>query len=1330
MGRSRRPPERRPLTRPLGNTGVILEVISTREYLVSVGGRLSQPEPALYSGTMALTEGTRVVLTWREESRQWQIEAVAAIQAEGMETPQEAVAITDLTIGTWVTIYGNGSGVVTELALGASGDVLTSNGPAAAPSWQTPAAGGSAHVIQEDGTPLTDRANLNFVEGLIASDAGAGPDATDVDINWAGVGDIADIAAAESAGVALTVPRGDHVHAHPSGLGADLHHTEAHTVASHSDTTATGAELETLTDGSNADALHTHALSALSGTLDHGADLTGLADDDHTQYALLAGRAGGQTLIGGTAASENLTLQSTANATRGDVIVLDGSLLVGVNDTTPGLLSIFGGATTEAGGELRLYNNVDDDGLVDFWRLVAEDGTGRFALYDDVGTQILYVDDSTLNVNIVRTLDVGVVGASSVIGLRVSPTISTTVGSWGLRVEPDLTVTAGTFAQYLMEIGATAGASVTINSATAIPIVASIFASEPNITETSGSVTEAATLWIASAPTEAPAGSNFALNIESGALGLAGSPGTTGQALLSQGNDATPVWGNPTAAPANPLNVGTDDDDPGIVNIFGGAAAEDGGLLRIYHAADEDTNVDFWAIRADPGDELVFASSGEGSLFSIDRSGTLLSFLRVGQNDAIAGEIALYGDSAGVGGSIDIYNGATGDTNTDLWRISTGETAGDFRIAGDANVVLEIDDTTFTVRLEQGLLDVGDNDVTRGLISAYGGTTGVAGALRLYNPADQDTPVDYWEWVANVDAAGGLTLRTASGTEIVRVLDSLPGFNIDVHAAIGGGFGPLSNYTLTVGSAFSTAGIGVGMRVASDITATGGTGNLYHTEIGSSAGASVVINSAGAHPIVASLFLSEPNITETSGSVTEAATLWIASAPTEAPAGSNFGLNLESGALGLAGSPGTSGQVLVSQGNDATPIWATVGGGSLGNPLQIGIDDDTPGLVQIFGGGATEAGGELRVYQAADDDTNADYWSFLPTGTATNPYLSISTSEAEVMRLRRLTTNTYQVLLDNDGSVASPSIAAWDDPNTGIAWSAAADQLFLVAGGVTMIQLLEGTNDQVLIGPTGVEAAPAIARTTDADTGLWWEAADTLSLVAGARALLRLVEGATDYVELDAGVELRAGATPGAGTSGQVLTSQGSAASPEWADAGGGGVPSKQAISTLEIPVANGLYGATNVGASTTWRVANEAFYFPIILTEEVTIKRLLWRTGTTGGNGNYDIGLYTSNGEGEPDSRLTNLGSTAFPAANTEVASNIADQTIGPGLFYIGLSLSSTSDSTRVAGTLNVQDELIRRAGIWREASALPLPATATPVATGFTSVVYHTMISAVRDA
>lgn len=58
---------------------------------------------------------------------------------------------------------------------------------------------------------------------------------------------------------------------------------------------------------------------------DHGS-LTGLADDDHTQYALLAGRSTGQTLVGGTGASENLTLSPTSNATKGHVIIEGGQL--------------------------------------------------------------------------------------------------------------------------------------------------------------------------------------------------------------------------------------------------------------------------------------------------------------------------------------------------------------------------------------------------------------------------------------------------------------------------------------------------------------------------------------------------------------------------------------------------------------------------------------------------------------------------------------------------------------------------------------------------------------------------------------------------------------------------------------------------------------------------------------------------------------------------------------------------------------------------------------------------------------------------------------------
>jgi len=53
---------------------------------------------------------------------------------------------------------------------------------------------------------------------------------------------------------------------------------------------------------------------------DHGA-LGGLADDDHTQYAALAGRAGGQTLVGGTASGDDLTLQSSSDGTKGSILL-------------------------------------------------------------------------------------------------------------------------------------------------------------------------------------------------------------------------------------------------------------------------------------------------------------------------------------------------------------------------------------------------------------------------------------------------------------------------------------------------------------------------------------------------------------------------------------------------------------------------------------------------------------------------------------------------------------------------------------------------------------------------------------------------------------------------------------------------------------------------------------------------------------------------------------------------------------------------------------------------------------------------------------------------
>lgn len=53
--------------------------------------------------------------------------------------------------------------------------------------------------------------------------------------------------------------------------------------------------------------------------------ISGLTTGDagHTQFVMLAGRSGGQSIIGGTAASENLNLESTSNASKGFIQVKD-----------------------------------------------------------------------------------------------------------------------------------------------------------------------------------------------------------------------------------------------------------------------------------------------------------------------------------------------------------------------------------------------------------------------------------------------------------------------------------------------------------------------------------------------------------------------------------------------------------------------------------------------------------------------------------------------------------------------------------------------------------------------------------------------------------------------------------------------------------------------------------------------------------------------------------------------------------------------------------------------------------------------------------------------
>lgn len=84
-------------------------------------------------------------------------------------------------------------------------------------------------------------------------------------------------------------------------------------------TSVNNARFVQTSDGEDYKDWRTSELKAGTTAADHGG-LAGLGDDDHTQYALLAGRTGGQTLSGSDTTAEDLTLED--NSVDGNTITV------------------------------------------------------------------------------------------------------------------------------------------------------------------------------------------------------------------------------------------------------------------------------------------------------------------------------------------------------------------------------------------------------------------------------------------------------------------------------------------------------------------------------------------------------------------------------------------------------------------------------------------------------------------------------------------------------------------------------------------------------------------------------------------------------------------------------------------------------------------------------------------------------------------------------------------------------------------------------------------------------------------------------------------------
>jgi hypothetical protein len=261
----------------------------------------------------------------------------------------------------------------------------------------------------------------------------------------------------------------------------------------------------------------------LTATIAHSS-LTGLTSDDHTQYALLAGRAGGQILTGGTAASNILTLRSTTNATKGSVLIDETTVST---STTTGALRVAGGTGIVG----NLFTG----------------GTGNFAgiLNATSGT----ASTSTTTGALVVTGGTGISGNLNVGGnLNVTGTLTASISHSSLTG-----LTADDHTQYALLAGRTGGQILTGGTA-----ASNVLTLRSTTNATKGSVLIDETTVSTSTTT--------------GALRVAGGIGVSdavysGNGLYDSGNRVFSIAGSNLSNSGSTINVVNNPSFSGIVNI-------------------------------------------------------------------------------------------------------------------------------------------------------------------------------------------------------------------------------------------------------------------------------------------------------------------------------------------------------------------------------------------------------------------------------------------------------------------------------------------------------------------------------------------------------------------------------------------------------------------------------------------------------------------------------------------------------------------------------------------------------------------------------------------
>jgi len=135
---------------------------------------------------------------------------------------------------------------------------------------------------------------------------------------------------------------------------------------------------------------------------------------------------------------------------------------------------------------------------------------------------------------------------------------------------------------------------------------------------------------------------------------------------------------------------------------------------------------------------------------------------------------------------------------------------------------------------------------------------------------------------------------------------------------------------------------------------------------------------------------------------------------------------------------------------------------------------------------------------------------------------------------------------------------------------------------------------------------------------------------------------------------------------------------------------------------------------SATWESASRAVYMPIFIPTPTILTRVWWANGaTTSGGATIEVGLYRDAGY-KPGAKIVSGSATQGTASQVQFV-DVTDTFLLPGLYWIAVTSSSATNTTMFRGT--PADASLDAVLRMQEASASPLPATATPVESAVTN-------------